>query len=168
MEVILFRHGIAVNREDWRGEERDRPLAPEGFDRTKEAAQGLEALKVDPDVLLSSPLRRARQTAEIVKEALKSRVALELADELLPEEPPDRLLLRLAKLPSDALVLCVGHEPHLSATVSAMISGGPAASVEMKKAGACCVRFVEAPKPGAGTLRWLLLPGTLRLLSKGG
>src|SRR2546425_3909454 len=84
MELIFLRHGLAVDKEEWKGEDEARPLTAEGVERTKEVVRGLRALKVCPDVILSSPLLRARETAEIAKKGLSSDAKVELADELTP------------------------------------------------------------------------------------
>jgi phosphohistidine phosphatase len=164
MEVIFFRHGIAMEQEEWRGDDDDRPLTKAGAGSTKLAAQGLRTLKVRPDILLSSPLVRARQTAEIVQEALGSKSKIEVVEDLRPNAPPERLFTRLAQFSDDSVVLCVGHEPHLSTTISAAISGKTAASIVMKKAAACAVLFSGRPQAGAGKLIWLTPPKALRLL----
>jgi len=166
MDVILFRHGIAVDAENWKADDATRPLTPEGSVRTKQGAHGLYRLKVQPDHVFSSPLVRARQTADLVKAQLALKTKIELVDDLLPDAPPDALLARLASLPAHSVVLCVGHEPHLSTTLSVMISGKTAASIEMKKAAACGVGFLGLPKAGAGTLHWLLPPRILRVLGR--
>jgi len=165
MELVFLRHGLAVDREEWKGEDESRPLTAEGVERTKEVVRGLRALKVRPNVILSSPLLRARETAEIAKKGLSSDAKVELVDELTPSAAPDRVIARLADLAGKPVVLCVGHEPHLSTTISAMVSGKIAASFELKKAGACCIRFAGIPKAGAGTLLWLLPPKFLRLIA---
>jgi phosphohistidine phosphatase len=164
MEVIFFRHGIAVDQEEWGGDDEDRPLTKAGAGSTKLAAQGLRTLKVQPDVILSSPLVRARQTAEIVQEALGVKSKIEVVDDLVPNAPPERLFTRLRQFPDDSVVLCVGHEPHLSTTISASMSGKTAAAIAMKKAAACAVLFAEQPQAGAGKLIWLIPPKALRLL----
>ena len=166
MDVILFRHGIAVDPENWKGDDATRPLTSEGSVRTKQGAHGLSRLKVQPDHVFSSPLVRARQTADLVNAELALKTEIQLVDDLLPDAPPDALLARLAKLPAHSVVLCVGHEPHLSTALSVMISGKTAASIEMKKAAACGVGFTGLPKPGAGTLHWLLPPRVLRALGR--
>ena len=166
MELIFFRHGLAADREEWKGSDEDRPLTAEGMDRTQEVVGGLRALKVRPDVILSSPLLRARETAEIAKKGLITDAKVELADELTPSAGPDQLIVRLADLADKPQVLCVGHEPHISTTISAMVSGKTAASFEVKKAGACCIRFTGIPKAGAGTLLWLLPSKFLRLIAE--
>ncbi len=150
MELVFLRHGVAADREEWKGDEADRPLTAEGADRTKDVVRGLRTLKVRPDVILSSPLLRARETAEIAKKGLITDAKVELADELTPAASPDWLIGRLADLADKPVVLCVGHEPHISTTISAMVSGKTAAAFEVKKAGACCIRFTGAPKTGAG------------------
>ena len=166
MELVFLRHGLAADREEWKGEDEARPLTAEGADRTKEVVRGLRTLKVRPDVILSSPLLRARETAEIAKKGLITDAKVELADELTPSAVPDRLIARLADLEDKPVVLCVGHEPHISTTISAMVSGNTAASFEVKKAGACCIRFTGIPKAGAGTLLWLLPPKFLRIIAE--
>ncbi len=164
MEVIFLRHGIAEDREGWKSDDKDRPLTAHGTERSMAVVRGLKALKVRPDVILTSPLLRALETAEIAMKGLSTDAKVETADELVPAAPPDRLMARLGELADTPVVLCVGHEPHLSMTASAMISGKTAASLEMKKAGACCIRFTGPPKAGAGTLLWLLPPKILRAI----
>ena len=82
MELVFLRHGAAADREDWKGDDADRPLTADGADRTKDVVRGLKALKVKPDVILSSPLLRARETAEIAKKGLLTGAKVELAEEL--------------------------------------------------------------------------------------
>jgi phosphohistidine phosphatase len=156
VDVIFFRHGVAVDREDPKGKDADRPLTQEGAERVKLAARGLKSLQIDPGLVLSSPFVRARKTAELAKQELNLTIPLELTDELTPEAPPERLLARLKDVQEKFTVLCVGHEPHISSAVSFMISGKIAASIEIKKAAACCVRFAGPAKAGTGTLIWLL------------
>ena len=166
MELVFLRHGLAADREEWNGEDEARPLTAEGVDRTKEVVRGLRALKVRPDVILSSPLLRARETAELAKKGLITDAKVEWADELTPSAAPDQLIARLADLADKPVVLCVGHEPHISTTISAMVSGKTAASFDVKKAGAGCIRFTGIPKAGAGILLWLLPPKFLRIIAE--
>jgi len=165
MELIFLRHGLAVDQEEWKGAEADRPLTAEGTERTRDVVRGLRTLKVRPDVILASPLLRARETAEIAKKGLVTDAKVDLVEELAPAASPDRLIGRLADFADKPVVLCVGHEPHISTTISAMVSGKTAATFEVKKAGACCIRFTGAPKAGTGTLLWLLPPKFLRVIA---
>jgi phosphohistidine phosphatase len=165
MELIFLRHGLAVDQEEWKGDEADRPLTAEGTERTRDVVRGLRTLKVRTYVILASPLLRARETAEIAKKGLVTDAKVDLAEELAPAASPDRLIGRLADFADKPVVLCVGHEPHISTTISAMVSGKTAATFEVKKAGACCIRFTGAPKAGNGTLLWLLPPKFLRVIA---
>src|SRR5437870_7852874 len=166
MDIIFFRHGVAVDRPDWDGSDSERPLTEEGTERTKSASRGLRKVEPRPDTILSSPLVRARQTAEIAKQELGLDAKIEITEDLTPEADPDRLVARLNKFEDSSVVLCVGHEPHISTTVSAMISRRAAASLEIKKAGACCVRYSGQPRSGKGTLLWLIPAKVLRTLGE--
>jgi phosphohistidine phosphatase len=164
MDCILFRHGIAVDPQAWDGEEEERPLTPKGIEKTRQAAAGLLRLDVAPTVLLASPLIRALETAKLIRETFHLRDDLQQSAELLPDAPPDKLFSVLSSLPGDACVICVGHEPHLGWAAGLMLFGEPVAALKFKKAGACCIRFEEVPRPSAGALRWWMAPAQLRLI----
>jgi phosphohistidine phosphatase len=166
MDCILFRHGIAVEPQEWDGPEARRPLTAKGAEKVREAAEGLIRLDIQPTHVVSSPFLRTGQTAEILRKVLRFSPEMTRWNELLSDAPPHLLFERLAKLPKDACVLCVGHEPHLSAAAGLMIAGGPVSGLVFKKGGACSVRFERTVKPGEGTLRWWLMPMQLRALGK--
>jgi phosphohistidine phosphatase len=165
MKCVLFRHGIAVNREEWDGEEAQRPLTAKGSKRTREAAEGLLRLKVPPTHILTSPYLRTLDTAKILREVCRGRPELQLRDELLPDASPEKLILLLAGLPEEACVVCVGHEPHLGEVAGVMLVGKPVAGLALKKAGGCLIEFEGAPKLGRGRLSWWLTAGQLRTLA---
>lgn len=167
MDCLLFRHGIAAERGAWEGPDADRPLVPRGIEKTRKAAAGLRRLDVTPDVILSSPFTRAVETAGLLKDALRFTGDLRICDELVPEAPPDKLLVLLGSLSPDAFVLCVGHEPHLGEAAGVMLLGRPVAGLSLKKAGACLIAFDGAPRAGQGALHWWLTPALLRDLRKG-
>ncbi len=166
MDCILFRHGIAVDRDEWTGDDSERPLTRDGAEKTRQAAAGLLRLGLVPAHVLSSPLARALETAQIIAETFRPGPHVQRCDDLVPDAPPDRLLAVLSGLPGESCVICVGHEPHLGKTAGVMVAGKPAAGLSLKKAGACCIRFEDAPKAGTGSLRWWLTPAVLRLLRK--
>lgn len=166
MECILFRHGIAMDREEWDGPDSQRPLTAKGAEKTRQAAEGLDRVKLAPTHVLSSPFLRAKETAKLVRDAFRLRGELQLCDELLPDSPPDKLLVLLNSLPEHACVICVGHEPHLGEAAGLMLFGEPVPALSFKKAGACSIRFDAAPKAGRGTLRWWLTPSQLRDLGE--
>jgi phosphohistidine phosphatase len=166
MKCVLFRHGIAVERDGWDGEEALRPLTAKGVRRTRDAAEGLGCLNVSPTHIITSPFIRALDTAKILREVGRERRDLQLRDELLPEANPEKLCQLLAGLPEEAFVVCVGHEPHLGETAGVMIFGKPVAGLSLKKAGACLIEFEGTPKPGRGRLVWWLTAGQLRTFGK--
>jgi phosphohistidine phosphatase len=136
MECVLFRHGLAVDREDWSGEEDERPLTPKGVEKTRQAAAGLLHLDLAPTIMLASPLIRALETAKLIREAFHLHTDLQRCAELLPDTPPEKLFSVLTSLPPDACVICVGHEPHLGGTAGLMVFGKPVPGLKFKKAAA--------------------------------
>jgi phosphohistidine phosphatase len=166
MDAILLRHGIAINPEDWPGPDAERPLTNGGVQKTREALRGLFALDIRPTHIVASPYVRAAETAALAREVLRVRGEVLTQGELTPDADPAKLFAILGGLPADACVLCVGHEPHLSAVAGLMLIGEPASTLAMKKAGACCFRFDDAPTAGRGMLRWWMMPNQLRRLGR--
>jgi phosphohistidine phosphatase len=166
MDCVLLRHGIAVDRDDWEGQDGDRPLTERGAKRVAQVAAGLTRLNVQPTHVFSSPLIRAIETAKIVHNALRISSAVQIVDELLPNAPPNRLLSVLQDLPPESCVICIGHEPHLGMAASVLLSGRSSASFPLKKAGACLIELSIPAKPGRGILHWWLTPGQLRAMGK--
>ena len=166
MDCVLFRHGIAAERDEWEGPDAARPLTERGAKRVVQAAAGLSRLDVQPTHVISSPLVRAVETAKIVHSSLRVRSAVRIIDELLPDAPPNRLLSILHDLPPESCVLCIGHEPHLGMVASVFLSGRASASFPLKKAGACLIELAAIVKPGQGILRWWVTPSQLRAIGK--
>jgi phosphohistidine phosphatase len=164
MHLVLFRHGIAQDREDPASPpEAERRLTPKGIRRTRQAARGLRALGVDPSHVLSSPLVRARETADLALEALGLRgVEVREAEALLPDAPPGDLLRALEGLDA-ASVLCTGHAPHLDVAI-AYVLGAAGPVTELKKAGAACLE-VSPSVSHRGRLVWLMEAKALRRLA---
>jgi phosphohistidine phosphatase len=170
-ELLLLRHGIALDREVAAASgisDPERPLTEEGSRRTQQVAQRLVALGLTCEGLVSSPLLRARQTAELARRAgLAPR--LELAGELAPGGDPIPLLRRWLGSPEHAAarrLALVGHEPDLSG-LAARLCGAPAGSLRLRKAGVAMVELppgagAEAPLLGEGSLILLLTPRCLR------
>jgi len=165
MECIFLRHGIAVACEEWNGHECDRPLSDEGCPKTKKAVAGLQTLGILPTHVLTSPFRRAQETAKIVIQsfALTSE-ALQVCQELQWDQSPLGLCALLKKFPEHSQVICVGHEPHLSQSVAYLVFGNTVPGLSLKKAGACCVRIDGEPHIGTAILKWWLTAAQLRRL----
>ena len=167
MNCLLFRHGIAVSPEEWNGPEEERPLTKEGITKTEQTVEGLKRIGVKPTHLLCSPLARTRQTADIAKHGLQIKVLIQLCPELVYDQSPKLLFPILHRLPQDACVMCVGHEPHLGQTAALMIIGMNASGLSLKKAGGCLISFDGQIGTGKGHLEWWMAPAQLRALRKG-
>ncbi|PJA80102.1 MAG: hypothetical protein CO149_01330 [Nitrospirae bacterium CG_4_9_14_3_um_filter_51_5] len=164
MYCLLFRHGIAVSSEEWNGSERERPLTKAGTTKTEQVAEGLKRIGMKPTHLLCSPLTRARQTAGIAKEILQIKATIQLCPELVYDQSPMLLFSLLQGFPQDAVVMCVGHEPHLGQTAALMIFGKNSSGLAVKKAGGCLIAFDGNVGVGRGYLEWWMAPAQLRAL----
>ena len=151
MILYFLRHGKAGS--PTHGDDDARELTPAGIAALQRAASLWRRVNLRPDVVLSSPLARARQTAELVTEAVGGEVLVD--DRLRPGAAWGDLARAMSAHHDARRVLFVGHEPDLSSTI-AHLTG--AASVRMRKGGMACVEFYGIPEPGGGELAWLLDP----------
>ena|ERR1700732_1975418 len=162
MELLIVRHAIAFerDRQRWR-DDAVRPLSPAGIRRARKAAAGLKQFCSVPDRVLTSPLIRARQTAQILTDVAGWPQA-EVAPELLPGEPAPAVLTLLGKN-RVKLAAVVGHQPELGVLLAACLLGnnGPL-PIEMKKNAVACVTFEGLPRSGRAALKWLATPRMLR------
>ncbi|HEX9046320.1 MAG TPA: phosphohistidine phosphatase SixA [Verrucomicrobiae bacterium] len=166
MELYLLRHGIAVEPGTAGFDnDGDRPLTSKGRRQLRKIAGNLKELDCDFDLILSSPLLRARQTAEIVADKLKLKKKLRICEALAPGGAARLWMRQLEReKPTPKRVLLVGHEPDLSSLVSLLLAGKTGLEVEFKKAGLC---KLEADKLRAGKcakLAWLLTPKQLKMI----
>jgi phosphohistidine phosphatase len=111
--------------------------------------------------ILTSPLRRAVESAELFREACDENLPIERFDGLAPGHSFRAVLQRLAELSPDEEVALVGHEPDLGKLAGVLLFGAPA-SLPLKKAGACVISFTDVAASGAGRLEWFLPPKALR------
>jgi len=155
VDLLLLRHGIAAQRVLGR-DHPDRGLTGRGLRRTWEVVRQLRMLDVQADTLISSPYRRARQTAELAIQAgLAESICLDSA--LEPGGDPWPLVYRLS-----GCCLLVGHEPELS-TLAATLIGAPLGSLRLRKAGYCHLSWpadLSDPR-GQAELQALLRPRLL-------
>lgn len=164
MKLYILRHGDAVEFGDPRYKEDARPLTEKGIRRTKELAHALRQMEITFDFVLSSPLTRARETAEIVARGLKFPRKVELTDHLTPSGSMDGLVKQLNMLrPLPQSILLVGHEPYLSGFISLLCSGGPGMQITMKKGGLCRLQLDLPRCDKCATLEWLLPPRVVGL-----
>ena len=165
MRLYIVRHGIAFPHGSPGFEENDRPLTDEGIEKMKRAAKGLRALEVVPDLILSSPLPRARQTAEIVIAQMSGKAKLELTENLSPAGNRRDLYAELRGSKELGSVMLVGHQPSLGEIAGEIAWGSADHYVELKKGGACCLDLVTLQPRPRGTLLWLVSPSILRALA---
>jgi phosphohistidine phosphatase len=166
MDCILVRHGIAVEPDEWEGAEENRPLTEKGKKRVRQAAEGLAALDCKPTHLFTSPFVRAYDTARFLRTVVCPSLKVETKEELAVGAKPEQLVALLKTLPSDSVVICVGHEPQLGEAVSLLLCGKVLPSFPLKKAGAARVESEGTINPGQGRLCWWLQPMQLRALGK--
>lgn len=167
MNLYLMRHGIALAQDDPSiAHDAERPLTSKGLKRMRKAARGLRALAIPFDSILTSPLIRARQTADIVASTLGLERCLEEISGLAPESNVEHLMFSLTRYQDRKHVLLVGHEPLLSSAAGHLLGGRKPASlnIEFKKGGLCRIEIDSLPNTAPGTLHWLLTPKQLRLL----
>ena len=166
MEICLVRHAVAVERgTPGFDDDFQRPLTPQGRARMEEAAAGLKRL-FTPQVLLTSPLVRAVETAEVLRKVYRLGKAKEC--EALATGDHDGVLAALEEADAGSVVL-VGHEPWTSELLSYLLTGERAGMAAVfKKGAAALVRSAADPAPGNCWLEWLVQPGALRRLGQAG
>jgi len=167
MHLLVIRHGPAEDREVFAktGREDDlRPLTRAGRKEMGKAAKGLERVVDSIDVIASSPLTRAVETADCVAEVFEDAKRV-VREELSPGAPARKLIKWLQSQPARATVAVVGHEPDLSRLISALLAGDPRPIVEMKKGAACLLALGSDAGTGRAVLCWLMTRSQLRQLA---
>ncbi|MBI4265427.1 MAG: histidine phosphatase family protein [Acidobacteria bacterium] len=163
-ELYLVRHAIAAERgDDWPDDDQ-RPVTERGIARFKEAVDGLAWLGVTIDEIFTSPLVRARQTADLLSAGLPGKPAIKLLDALSPGQAPASVLAQLARAARRRRLALVGHEPGLGELAAHLIGAGRA--VPFKKGGVCRVDVESLSSRRAGALVWFLTPKMLRRLGR--
>jgi phosphohistidine phosphatase len=162
MNLYIIRHGIAEdlgasNNHD----DSQRALTDAGRKKMYSIAEGLRAFSVELDLVLSSPYKRTRETAEIVTEVFKMKNKLFYTENLIPPGELLQLIDEVNEKYSVDNLAIVGHEPALSSLVSLLLSGQPSLSITMKKGGVCCLSMEKLLFEGGATLEWLLTPAQL-------
>ncbi len=165
-ELYIMRHGLAVTHgPSTMMDDAKRPLTPEGKEKMREIAKGLVRLGMAVDWVVSSPLVRAVETAEIVTDAFNPKPAFDFCDALRPGGEPEALITFLAKRANHRRVLVVGHEPDLGELAARLIGAGRNANMPFKKGGCCQITFSVFPPKAPGRLIWWLTPRVMRKLA---
>ena len=162
--LYLVRHAIAADRgEDWPDDDK-RPLTARGVARFKESVNGLSRLDVAVDEIFTSPLVRAKQTAEILAGGLLGKPTVKVLDALSPGHAPASVLAQLARTARRRRLALVGHEPSLGELAAHLIGAGRA--LTFKKGGVCRIDVESLSSRRPGALNWFVTPKVLRGLSK--
>ena len=163
-ELYVIRHGIAEERGDAWPDDTKRPLTEDGVDRMRKTARALERLGVTVDVVLTSPLVRAHQTAEIVASAYSPKPPVVNVDALAPGGSSSAVIAELEKHAKKKRIAIVGHEPGIGELAAKL--AGMRVDLEFKKGGMARIDVEALPPKGPGMLRWFVPPRFLRNLKR--
>lgn len=154
LRLWLARHGEAVDP-DVAASDFERPLTPAGRRRLSSSIQWLIAREEPPELILHSPLVRARQTAEVIAEEVGADSSIvRVSPRLAPGISTDDLLSSISSTAAERVV-CVGHQPDMSRCLAEMLGGG---QIQFSPGTIACIDFNGPILRSAGSLRWLLDP----------
>jgi len=157
MRLCFLRHGTAAEREEWSGDDALRPLTDKGRRRLARVAELLAGQKLGIETVLTSPLLRCVQTAELVARRIGLDNHVVSDDRLAPGFNRAALATLLRTHAKAGALLLVGHEPDFSDTIGHLIGG---ARVVCRKGGVACVNLPD-PSAMEGELEWLVSPDLL-------
>jgi phosphohistidine phosphatase len=167
MDLFVLRHGDAGKTIPSGSSDSKRPLTVAGEKEMIIISKALKKMGIRLDVILTSPLKRAHQTADIVAKEFKAQNKLRQMRELSPEGDKKALYQSLSSFKEGTSILLVGHNPYLSEMVSEVVTDDSSVRLDLKKGGIVRIR-VTAPAPKLkGELRWIITPRLSRLISKG-
>lgn len=163
-ELYLVRHAIAADRGPEWPDDTKRPLTERGINRFKEAVKGLRFLDVTVDEIFTSPLVRARQTADLLASGVDGKPPVKGLDALAPGHSFTSVMTQLAKVAKRRRVALVGHEPDLGELAAHLIGAGRA--LAFKKGGICRIDIGSLSSRRAASLVWFLPPNVLRRVKR--
>ncbi|MBA2564889.1 MAG: histidine phosphatase family protein [Gemmatimonadetes bacterium] len=166
MQLILMRHALAEERSERWPDDSLRPLTSEGERKHRLVSAALRRMDVTFDTLISSPLTRARQTADITAEVYGRKDAVIESDALGRGYSVEALAEFLGGFDDDSTLLCVGHEPDLSGFSAHLLHRSGDVSIEFKKSGVMGLAISGAVRPGAAMLLYFFKPGHLARLGR--
>jgi phosphohistidine phosphatase len=165
LTVYLMRHGIAADAAPGTNDA-DRALTADGIRKTTRAAVGLQKLGVAPDLILSSPLRRAEETARLVADVIAPSAGVELYPPLAGGAAIEDVIRSLRPPRRAREIMLVGHQPDLGELASYLLTGSTTlAQLPFRKAGVAAIALSALPPRSPGTLEWFLTPAQLRAIA---
>lgn len=167
MELFILRHGEAGQRST-RASDRKRPLTTAGKAEILEIAKALRIIGLKFDLVVTSPLKRAYDTAMIVSDIFKISNRVQVWNELAPEGQRAEIYRKISQLTEEYAVLIVGHQPLLGEIVNDVIHEGKSSpcNLLLKKGGVVRLRLLRKSNIPRGELRWLLSPRILKNIYK--
>ncbi|MDE1725948.1 MAG: phosphohistidine phosphatase SixA [Thaumarchaeota archaeon] len=165
MDLFILRHGEAGRSSATVRDDSKRTLSVEGEKEVKDISKGIKSLGIEFDYILTSPLLRSKQTAELVSKIIMPKNPIKELDELKPEGNKLQFYNKLSNLKQDSSVLIVGHEPYLSELIGEAISHGEC-KIDLKKASLARIRITITLPKLKGELRWLLTPKHLKRMAR--
>ncbi|HZO81572.1 MAG TPA: phosphohistidine phosphatase SixA [Candidatus Binataceae bacterium] len=167
MILYILRHGIAEDGPPAGGDDGARRLTARGRDKVRAAAVGMRALGLKLDALLTSPLVRAAETAELVAAAWSNAPKPETLAALATGVSPAETVSALKSYERHDQVMIVGHEPGLSSIASLLLTGSAnSLAIDLKKCGLIALKLPDGVGRGRAQLCWMLTPRQLRRLRK--
>jgi phosphohistidine phosphatase len=162
--LYLVRHAIAAERGDQWPDDALRPVTRDGAARMRRAVRGLAALGVKLDLILTSPLTRAVQTAELLAAGSRPAPVVKQAPVLAPGGAPGKIADLLGEYAGAQQIALVGHEPGLGELAAWLM--GARTPPPFKKGGVCRIDVSVMPPGRSGQLVWLATPKMLRALAR--
>ena len=163
-ELYIVRHAIAAERGSEWPDDTKRPLTERGINRFKEVVKGLRRLDITVDEVFTSPLVRARQTAELLASGLEGKAPVKVLDALAPGHTAASVMTQLARVAKRRRVALVGHEPELGELAAYLIGAGRA--LAFKKGGICRIDLGSLTSKSAASLVWFLPPNVARQVKR--
>jgi phosphohistidine phosphatase len=165
--IYLVRHGIATDAESGQSDA-DRALTADGRRKMREIGAGLKAAGIAPAVILASPLRRTRETAEVLHAVLEAPLGIELCTPLAPGHAPGDVIAELRPYDDRDEVMLVGHQPDMGELASYLLTGSThQVPLPFKKGAVAAITVGALSAHTRGELQWFLTPKQLRGLSGG-
>jgi len=160
LELYLIRHGIAAERGPEYPDDSKRPLTNRGIAVMRKQAKALNQLGITFDLIITSPLTRTKQTADLIAETLEGKPGVTASDALAPAGTTAAVISEIVKHAKRGRIALVGHEPNIGELTARLI--GARSPIEFKKGGMCRIDFDALPPKAIGELRWFLPPRFLR------
>jgi phosphohistidine phosphatase len=163
MEIYFLRHANAGRPKINREKDEQRPLDKVGIEQCHVVGRALASLGVKPDVIISSPLVRARETASIVADEIGHREKIVLDDAMRPDAEYSDFQQLLARYKSADTIMVVGHNPSETGFLNRLVTGNSSEAIELKKGAVARIDYEPGKQP---VLKWAMPPKVVRAIQE--